>query len=75
LTVHAPSATRDEDLPLHEDVRFLAAALGQVIRRGEGEVAFVQRPYSVSDGAFRQFGTTPGAARRGGRAFGGPAHA
>src|SRR5690606_5765808 len=40
LTAHAPSATRDEDLPLHEDVRFLAAALGQVIRRLEGEAAF-----------------------------------
>jgi phosphoenolpyruvate carboxylase len=40
LTAHAPSATRDEDLPLHEDVRFLAASLGQVIRRLEGEAAF-----------------------------------
>lgn len=32
--------TRDEDLPLHEDVRWLASALGQVIRRLEGEAAF-----------------------------------
>ncbi|MEO5569254.1 MAG: phosphoenolpyruvate carboxylase [Gemmatimonadaceae bacterium] len=33
-------AVRDEDLPLHEDVRWLAAALGQVIRRLEGEEVF-----------------------------------
>ena len=32
--------TRPEDLPLHEDVRRLAAALGRVIRRLEGEEAF-----------------------------------
>ncbi len=32
--------TRPEDLPLHEDVRRLAAALGRVIRRLEGEAAF-----------------------------------
>src|SRR5215217_2546300 len=31
---------RDEDLPLHEDVRWLAASLGQVIRRLEGEDAY-----------------------------------
>ena len=31
---------RAEDLPLHEDVRHLAAALGRVIRRLEGEEAF-----------------------------------
>jgi phosphoenolpyruvate carboxylase len=31
---------RPEDLPLHEDVRWLAASLGQVIRRLEGEAAF-----------------------------------
>lgn len=37
---HAPPATREEDLPLHEDVRWLAAALGQVIRRLEGDKAF-----------------------------------
>jgi phosphoenolpyruvate carboxylase len=40
LTAYAPPATRDEDLPLHEDVRWLAAALGQVIRRLEGDAAF-----------------------------------
>ena len=34
------SPTRPEDLPLHEDVRRLAAALGRVIRRLEGEEAF-----------------------------------
>ncbi|MEP6733024.1 MAG: phosphoenolpyruvate carboxylase, partial [bacterium] len=32
--------TRPEDLPLHEDVRRLAAALGRVIRRLEGDEAF-----------------------------------
>lgn len=40
MTAYAPPATRDEDLPLHEDVRWLAAALGQVIRRLEGDAAF-----------------------------------
>ncbi len=33
-------ATRREDLPLHEDVRWLAGALGRVIRRLEGDEAF-----------------------------------
>ena len=33
-------ATRTEDIPLHEDVRGLAAALGRVIQRLEGEQAF-----------------------------------
>ena len=33
-------ATRKEDLPLHEDVRWLAGALGRVIRRLEGDEAF-----------------------------------
>ncbi len=32
--------TRAEDLPLHDDVRRLAAALGRVIRRLKGEEAF-----------------------------------
>ncbi|MEO5816711.1 MAG: phosphoenolpyruvate carboxylase [Gemmatimonadaceae bacterium] len=36
----AAPPTRPEDLPLHEDVRRLAAALGRVIRRLEGEEAF-----------------------------------
>ncbi|MEO8336552.1 MAG: phosphoenolpyruvate carboxylase [bacterium] len=36
----APPPTRPEDLPLHEDVRRLAAALGRIIRRLEGEEAF-----------------------------------
>jgi phosphoenolpyruvate carboxylase len=42
LTLSAlPGATvRREDVPLHEDVRWLAAALGRVIRRLEGEEAF-----------------------------------
>ncbi|PYP80409.1 MAG: hypothetical protein DMD35_04695 [Gemmatimonadetes bacterium] len=31
---------RREDVPLHDDVRWLAAALGRVIRRLEGEQAF-----------------------------------
>jgi phosphoenolpyruvate carboxylase len=31
---------RPEDLPLHEDVRWLAAALGRVIQRLEGQEAF-----------------------------------
>ncbi|MEO7823774.1 MAG: phosphoenolpyruvate carboxylase [Gemmatimonadaceae bacterium] len=35
-----PRATREEDLPLHEDVRWLAGALGRVIHRLEGEAAF-----------------------------------
>jgi phosphoenolpyruvate carboxylase len=39
MTVLAPP-TRPEDLPLHEDVRRLAAALGRVIRRLEGDDAF-----------------------------------
>ncbi len=33
-------ATRPEDVPLHEDVRRLAASLGRVIRRLEGEDAY-----------------------------------
>jgi phosphoenolpyruvate carboxylase len=33
-------SVRPEDLPLHEDVRWLAGALGQVIRRLEGEADF-----------------------------------
>lgn len=32
--------SRDEDLPLHEDVRWLAGALGRVIHRLEGKEAF-----------------------------------
>ena len=36
----AAPATRPEDVPLHEDVRGLAASLGRVIRRLEGEDAF-----------------------------------
>ncbi len=32
--------TRPEDIPLHDDVRLLAAGLGNVIRRLEGEAAF-----------------------------------
>jgi phosphoenolpyruvate carboxylase len=35
-----PAAPRKEDLPLHEDVRWLAGALGRVIRRLEGDEAF-----------------------------------
>src|SRR6266487_3616790 len=31
---------RAQDAPLHDDVRWLAASLGQVIRRLEGEAAF-----------------------------------
>ena len=33
-------AVRPEDVPLHDDVRWLAGALGRVIRRLEGETAF-----------------------------------
>jgi phosphoenolpyruvate carboxylase len=33
-------SVRREDVPLHEDVRWLAGALGRVIRRHEGEEAF-----------------------------------
>jgi phosphoenolpyruvate carboxylase len=33
-------SVRPVDLPLHDDVRWLAAALGRVIRRLEGETAF-----------------------------------
>ena len=33
-------STRAEDVPLHDDVRRLAAALGRVIQRLEGERAF-----------------------------------
>ena len=38
--VEAPGAPRNEDLPLHEDVRWLAGALGRVIHRLEGKAAF-----------------------------------
>ena len=45
MTTQPPSipsepATRPEDVPLHEDVRWLADTLGRVIRRLEGEEAF-----------------------------------
>ncbi|MGI9140795.1 MAG: phosphoenolpyruvate carboxylase, partial [Gemmatimonadaceae bacterium] len=36
----AEADVRPEDVPLHEDVRWLAASLGAVIRRLEGEAAF-----------------------------------
>ena len=36
----AGPTVRREDVPLHDDVRWLAAALGRVIRRLEGEPAF-----------------------------------
>ena len=41
---------RKEDLPLHEDVRWLAGALGRVIQRLEGKEAFeiVERLRSAS---------------------------
>jgi phosphoenolpyruvate carboxylase len=35
-----PPPTRPEDIPLHHDVRLLAATLGRVIRRLEGDEAF-----------------------------------
>src|SRR5437764_435760 len=38
--VSAGPSVRREDVPLHEDVRWLAASLGRVIRRLEGEAAF-----------------------------------
>ena len=38
--VPTPAPPRKEDIPLHEDVRWLAGALGRVIRRLEGEEAF-----------------------------------
>ena len=38
--VAAPRATREEDVPLHDDVRWLAGALGRVIHRLEGKAAF-----------------------------------
>jgi phosphoenolpyruvate carboxylase len=45
MSVHPPHDTsrlqaRPEDLPLHEDVRWLAAALGRVIQRLEGQESF-----------------------------------
>ncbi|MDB4880772.1 MAG: Phosphoenolpyruvate carboxylase [Gemmatimonadetes bacterium] len=40
-TPHAPpSSVRIVDQPLHDDVRWLAASLGRVIRRIEGETAY-----------------------------------
>ena len=36
----SPAPPRKDDLPLHEDVRWLAATLGRVIRRLEGDEAF-----------------------------------
>ena len=43
-------STRKEDLPLHDDVRWLAGALGRVIQRLEGKEAFeiVERLRSAS---------------------------
>jgi phosphoenolpyruvate carboxylase len=38
--VPSPAPPRHEDLPLHDDVRWLAGALGRVIRRLEGDEAF-----------------------------------
>jgi len=38
--VLAGPTVRREDVPLHDDVRWLAASLGRVIRRLEGEAAF-----------------------------------
>ena len=35
-----PIQTQPKDVPLHEDVRWLASALGRVIRRVEGDAAF-----------------------------------
>src|SRR6202165_4772108 len=45
-----PVSTRKEDLPLHDDVRWLAGALGRVIQRLEGKEAFevVERLRSAS---------------------------
>jgi phosphoenolpyruvate carboxylase len=45
-----PVPTRKEDLPLHDDVRWLAGALGRVIQRLEGKEAFdvVERLRSAS---------------------------
>jgi len=40
LSLPREPVTRPEDVPLHEDVRWLAGALGRVIRRLEGEEAF-----------------------------------
>jgi phosphoenolpyruvate carboxylase len=39
LPARTALATRPEDVPLHDDVRLLAGALGRVIRRLEGEEA------------------------------------
>lgn len=39
-TRETSASVRPEDVPLHEDVRWLAGALGQVIRRLEGEADF-----------------------------------
>lgn len=38
--VPSPAPPRPEDVPLHDDVRWLAGALGRVIRRLDGEEAF-----------------------------------
>ncbi|HEX6631111.1 MAG TPA: phosphoenolpyruvate carboxylase, partial [Gemmatimonadaceae bacterium] len=48
LALPTSPATRPEDLPLHDDVRWLAGALGRVIRRLEGEA-----PYQTVDGLRR----------------------
>jgi phosphoenolpyruvate carboxylase len=40
LSIPSEPVTRPEDVPLHEDVRWLAAALGRVIGKLEGEDAF-----------------------------------
>ena len=40
LPAIAGASVRPQDVPLHDDVRWLAAALGRVIRRLEGEHAF-----------------------------------
>ncbi|PKN26887.1 MAG: phosphoenolpyruvate carboxylase [Deltaproteobacteria bacterium HGW-Deltaproteobacteria-21] len=40
MSLLPPHTTREEDRPLHEDVRLLASTLGNVIRRMEGEECF-----------------------------------
>jgi phosphoenolpyruvate carboxylase len=51
-------ATRPEDLPLHHDVRRLAAALGGVIRRLEGDEAFAVVETLRRDTRARRHGDT-----------------
>ena len=50
VSIPSDPATRSEDVPLHDDVRWLAAALGKVISRLDGpEVNLSRRSHLTTD--------------------------